>query len=96
MRRIRNVLVGTRFSPARGDRCTAHKSLAFGFLCPPKKRTDQKPNQAPRMPVHVLVSPVGLPCFDGHVGVDRMEQGDPTWPNELMMKSSSEMRWSCC
>ena len=67
MRRIRNVLVGTRFSPARGDRCTAHKSLAFGFLCPPKKRADQKPDQAPRVPVRVLVS-LELPCFFGQWG----------------------------
>ena len=23
---------------------------------------------------------VGPPCFDGHVGVDSIEQGDPAWP----------------
>jgi hypothetical protein len=73
-----DVLVGTRFSPARGGqvctafsgtlgpansapsaagKCAASQSLRFGLLCPSKKRTDQKLNQAPRMPIRVLVSP---------------------------------------
>ena len=44
---------------SREDRCGASQSLQFGLLCPPKKRTDQKPSQAPRMPVPGLVSPAG-------------------------------------
>ena len=44
---------------SRQDRCAASQSLQFGFLCPAKKRTAQKLNQVPRMPVRVLVSPAG-------------------------------------
>jgi hypothetical protein len=74
------VLVGTRLSPARRDKCITPGSLELGFLsppvawhgqrpashdfglcllCPPKKRADQKPDQASRVPVRVLVSPAG-------------------------------------
>ena len=48
-----------RWVHSRQDRCAASQSLQFGFLCPAKKRPDQKLNQAPRMPVRVLVSPAG-------------------------------------